>query len=327
MVELNRRALVALGSAALASLAAPVSAQTFPDRPIRFVIGFPPGGSADLTARALAEEIKKQRGWTVVIEHKPGAGANIATDFVSKAPADGYTVLIGGNYSHAINPTLYGKLSFDVDKDFVPITRLTNSTALIVVHQSLGVKTLKELIAKVKAEPGKHNYATSGAGTPQHLSGAMLNKLAGLDMEHIAFKGGAPAMQAVLSGDVKIYIATAPAALAQVRAGKVDAVAVTSAKPLRTLPGIPGAEEAGLPGYDYSGWFGAWAPAKTPAPIVKALYDAIVQAAQGEAVRSLWEREGQEASTSASPEAFGEFVKSEQKVWSEAVKASGAKVE
>jgi tripartite-type tricarboxylate transporter receptor subunit TctC len=328
MIYRFRGVLAALGAFALAFVPlAAAYAQSFPQQPIRFVIGFPPGGSADLTARAVAEEIRKQRGWNVIVEHKPGYGANLATEFVAKAAPDGYTVLIGGNYSHAINPTLYTKLNFNAQKDFAPITRLTNSTTLIVVNPSLGVNSLRELIDKVKAEPGKHNYATSGAGTPQHLAGAMLNKAAGLDMQHVAFKGGAPAMQAMLVGDIDIYVSTAPVALTHVRSGKVKALAVTSAKRLRTLPDIPGAEEAGLKGYDYGGWFGAWAPAGTPEPVIKALFEAITAAARSDSVRQIWEAEGQESSVSQSPAAFAEFVKEEAKSWGEAVRAAGARVD
>jgi tripartite-type tricarboxylate transporter receptor subunit TctC len=327
MIRTLRGACAVLGAFALLPAATVAHAQSFPQQPIRFVIGFPPGGSADLTARAIAEEIRKQRGWNVIVEHKPGYGANLASEAVAKAAPDGYTVLIGGNYSHAINPTLYRKLNFDAQKDFIPVTRLTNSTALIVVHPALGANSLRELIEKVKAEPGKHNYATSGAGTPQHLAGAMLNKAAGLDMQHVAFKGGAPAMQAMLTGDIRIYVSTAPVALTHVRSGAVKALAVTSAKRLRTMPDIPGAEEAGLKGYDYGGWFGAWVPAGTPQPVVDALFSAITEAAKGQSVRTIWEREGQEASLSESPAAFAAFVAEEAKRWGEAVHAAGAKVE
>lgn len=299
----------------------------YPDRPIRFVLGFPPGGSADLTARALSEEIKKQRGWTLVLEHKPGAGANIASEVVAKAAPDGYTILLGGNFSHAINPTLYRRLNFDTEKDFVPITRVTDGTQIICVNPALGVKTLRELIDKVKAEPGKHNYATAGAGTPQHLAGAMLNKAAGIDMVHVPFRGGAPALQAVLAGDVMVYIATPPVVLSHTRAGRLTALSVVSAERSPVMPEIPGARESGLEDYDFTGWFAVWGPAGMPDPIVRILFEAFVQAAQSPSVVSLWEREGQRPSLSASPAEFGEFVRRERVRWAEAVTVSGAVVE
>lgn len=190
-----------------------------------------------------------------------------------RATPDGYTILLGGSFSHAVNPALYRKLAFDVEKDFTPVTKVADFTTIIAVNPKLQVNTLKELIAKAKAEPGKLTYSSPGSGTPSHMAGAMFNVVAGTDIVHVPFKGGAPHLLATLAGDVPIIIGTPPVALPQIRAGKLRALSLTTRKSIAIIPGIPGAEEAGLPGYDVGGWWGLWAPAHTPPAVIGRLFD------------------------------------------------------
>src|SRR4051812_22717696 len=246
----------------------PAHAQQYPTKPIRLVVGFPPGGSGDFIARNISEDLYKLLGQQIIVDNRPGAGSNIAAEIVARANPDGYTVLLGGSFSHAVNPALYRKIGFDPEKDFTPITKVANFTTIIAVNPKLPATTLKELIARAKAEPGKLSYGTPGAGTPSHLAGVMFNLIAGTNIVHVPFKGGAPSLAATLAGEVPIIIATPPVGLPMIRAGRLRALSLTTAQGSPIIPGIPGASEAGLPGFDIGGWWGLWAPAKTPTPIV-----------------------------------------------------------
>src|SRR6266568_3041755 len=218
MLFIARRALevilLAFASTAIAW------AQGYPDRPLRLVVGFPPGGSGDFLARIIAEELTREIGQPVVVDNRPGAASNIAAEHVAHAAPDGHTILLAGNFSHAINPWLY-KLSWDPHRDFTPITEVALMSIIVCVAPQRGIHSIKELIAKVKSEPGKWFYASPGNGTSQHLAGAELNRITGMDMQHVPFKGGAPSLQAVLAGDVQVMIGTTPVVLPQIRAGKL----------------------------------------------------------------------------------------------------------
>src|SRR6266481_3790199 len=192
-------------------------AQAYPDRPLRLVVGFPPGGSGDFLARIIADELTREIGQPVVVDNKPGAGSNIAAEQVARAAPDGYTILLAGNFTHAINPWLYKNLSWDPHRDFTPITKVALMSIIVCVAPQRGIRSMKELIAKVKSEPGKWFYASPGNGTSQHLAGAELNRLAGTDMQHVPFKGGAPSLQAVLAGDVQVMIGTTPGVRPEVK--------------------------------------------------------------------------------------------------------------
>ena len=309
---------------AAAAVCADAGAAQWPERPIRLVVGFPPGGSGDFIARNLGEEMQRALGQQIIVDNRPGAGSNIAAEIVARANADGYTVLLGGSFTHAVNPTLYKKLPFHPEKDFSPITKVANFTTIIAVNPRLPVNTLRELIDKAKAEPGKLSYGSPGAGTPSHLAGVMFNLTAGTQIVHVPFKGGAPSLAATMSGEVPIIIATPPVALPQIRAGRLRALSLTTRKSTPIIPGIPGAEEAGLPGYDVGGWWGLWAPARAPAPVIARLYDATLTAIGKPHIQERFAREGLEVDTSPSPAQFSAFIAKEIPFWAKVVRESGA---
>ena len=302
-------------------------AQNWPDRSIRLVVGFPPGGSGDFIARNLAEELHRLLGQQIIVDNRPGAGSNIAADIVARANPDGYTVLLGGSFTHAVNPALYKKVPFHPEKDFSPITKIANFTTIIAVNPKLPVNTLRELIDRAKAEPGKLSYGSPGAGTPSHLAGVMFNLAAGTQLLHVPFKGGASSLAATMSGEVPIIIATPPVALPQIRAGRLRALSLTTRKSSPIIPGVPGAEEAGLPGYDVGGWWGFWTPARTPTPIVRRLYETTLKALGSPQIRERFAREGLEIETSASPQDFAAFIAKEIPFWAKIVRESGATVD
>jgi tripartite-type tricarboxylate transporter receptor subunit TctC len=302
----------------------PARAQQYPTKSIRLVVGFPPGGSGDFIARNISEDLYKLLGQQIIVDNRPGAGSNIAAEIVARANSDGYTMLLGGSFSHAVNPALYKKVGFDPEKDFAPITRVADFTTIIAVNPKLPVNSLKELIARAKAEPGKLSYATPGAGTPSHLAGVMLNVIAGTDLVHVPFKGGAPSLAATIAGEVPVIIATPPVGLPMIRAGRLRALSLTTSKNSPIIPGIPGTAEAGLPGFDIGGWWGLWVPARTPGPVVKKLFDASIAVLQTAHIKERLAREGLEVATSASPQEFAAFIHKEIPFWAKIVKESGA---
>lgn len=327
---LARRRLAAAGAAALAAASArPARAQpTWPAaRPIRLVVGFPPGGSGDFIARTLAEPLGRGLGQTVIVDNRPGAGSNIASENVARSEPDGHSLLLGGNFSHAVNPALYRRVPFDPVADFTPITRLTDLPTVVAVPPEAGVASLSELVERARAEPGRWSYATPGNGTPSHLAGAVLARAAGLELTHVPFRGGAPSLQAVLAGDVRVLIGTPPVALPQVRAGRLVALCLTTRQASPAIPGVPGTEAAGLPALDVGGWWGLWAPAGLPAPIRARLFEATTRVVARPAVQERLAQEGLQALPSASPEEFDAFVRRETAFWAEVVRTAGASAE
>jgi tripartite-type tricarboxylate transporter receptor subunit TctC len=321
------RFFTCLLSVSLATLLAPQAqtcAQAWPERPIRLVVGFPPGGSGDFIARNMSEDLSRLLGQQIIVDNRPGAGSNIAAEIVARANPDGYSVLLGGSFSHAVNPTLYKRLPFDPQKDFSPITKVANFTTIIAVNPKLPVNTLRELIDKAKAEPGKLSYGSPGAGTPSHLAGVMFNLVAGTQIVHVPFKGGAPSLAATMSGEVPIIIATPPVGLPAIRAGRLRALSLTTRKSSPIIPGIPGAEEAGLPGYDVGGWWGLWTPARTPSPAIRKLFDATLKTLSRPQIQERFAREGLEIETSESPQQFAAFIAREIPFWAKVVRESGA---
>lgn len=305
--------------------AAPVWAQT--GRPLRFVVGFPPGGSGDLVARVLGEAVGRDLGQTVVVDNRPGAGSNIATEAVARSEPDGTSMLIGGNFSHAVNPALYRRVPFDPIADFTPITEIAEYPTIITVASAAGVTSLRELIERARAEPGRWAYATPGNGTPSHLAGAMLAKVAGIELTHVPFRGGAPALQAVLAGDVPLIIGTPPVVLPFIRSGQLLALSLTTRRAFPIIPEVMGTEAAGLPALDIGGWWGLWGPARLPAPVVTRLFEATRRALGQPPVVAKLAGEGLQVVASASPEAFGAFIQREIPFWAGVVREAGAVVE
>ncbi len=323
-MSISRRVfLTATGAAALAP--APLHAQS--GRPIRFVVGFTPGGSGDLVARVLGEAVARELGQTVVVDNRPGAGSNIATENVARSEPDGTSVLIGGNFSHAVNPALYRRVPYDPIADFTPITEIAEYPTIIMVAPGTGVTSLRELIERARAEPGRWAYATPGNGTPSHLAGAMLAKVAGIELTHVPFRGGAPALQAVLAGDVPLTIGTPPVVLPFIRSGRLLALSLTTRRPFPIIPEVIGTEAAGLPALDIGGWWGMWGPAHLPASMTTRLFEAAFRALGQQTVTAKLAGEGLQVVPSATPEAFGAFIRREIPFWAEVVRAAGAVVE
>ncbi len=325
----QRRGLIAALAAAFAALCSsgPSLAQGWPAaKPIRLVIGFAPGGAADFVARTLSDPLSKALGQSVVVENRAGAGSSLAADFVAKAPPDGYTLLIASPSSISVNPAVNPKLSYSA-KDLVPVTRLTTSPLVLAVHPGAGINSLQELISVAKSKPGFLNYTTSGNGSAPHLGAAHFSKVAGVEMVHIPYKGGAPAIQAVVAGDAQLTFGTPPSVLPMVQAGRLKALAVTSPQRTALVPGVPGTAEAGLPGYSLSFWYGFFVPVGTPAEVSKKLFEAAQTVMQLPEVKAALAREGTEVAMSRSPEDFAAFLIEDNRFWSRLVKDAGVKAD
>lgn len=316
----GRRALLL---AALLPALRPVLAQGS-QSPVRILVGAPPGGTTDTMARALATELGRILGRTVVVENRPGAGGNIAAEQVAKAAPDGNTLLMSFT-SHAINASLYPSLPFDPEKDFTPLTMVSTTPALLVAHPSLPANNLRELIALAKAKPGKLNFAIGALGSSVHLAGEAFKMMSGTYIVNIPYKGTAPAIQDVLAGQVEMMFANVGNAQAHVRAGKLKALGTTSPQRLPQFPDVPAIAEV-LPGYQSSAWFGLFGPAKLPPEVLKRVGDAARQAVQSPEVRKRIETEGATPIGNA-PEDFARFVHEEIVRWAKVVKYSGAKPE
>jgi tripartite-type tricarboxylate transporter receptor subunit TctC len=322
------RAMAVLVGIAGIALAAPVDAQApaYPTKPIRLVVPFPPGGATDILARAVAQKLGETWGQSVVVDNRPGAGGNIGTELVAKAAPDGYTLEMGTVGTHAINASLYAKIPYDHVKDFAPVILVAGVPNVLEVNPSVPVNSVQELIAYAKANPGKLNFASSGAGTSIHLSGELFKVMAGVQMTHVPYKGSSPALQDLLGGQVQLMFDNLPPSLPQIKAGKLRALAVTSATRAPALPDVPTIAESGLPGFEASSWFGIVAPAGTPPAIIAKL--------NTEVAKWLASPEGKEKLVSiganaggGSPEDFARHIQAETAKWAKVVKESGAKVD
>lgn len=314
-------ALLAWGAAAPGALA-----QTYPTRPIRLVVGFAPGGAADTVARALSEPLSRALGQPIVIENRAGAGSSIAAESVAKSAPDGYTVLIASPASISVNPALNPKLGYK-PADLAPITKVSSSPLVIAVNPGTGIRSVKELIAEARKMPGRLNYATSGVGSAPHFGAALFCQATGVEMVHVPFKGGAPAITSVVAGDTQVTFATPPSVLPMVKAGRLRALAVTIPERSPLMPDIPGMAEAGLPEYSIAFWYGLFVPAGTPSDIVGKLFDAATIAAKDPQVKATLAREGTDVAVSESPEGFAAFLAKDEKLWVKLAKESGAKAE
>ena len=309
--------------AALILFSAAAAAQGYPNKPIRLVVGYPPGGSGDFTTRLIADELSKDLGVAVIVENRPGAGGSIASDFVAKSAPDGYTLLNQGN--HAINRNLYKSLSYD-QKDFAPVCRVAIGTTILVVNNDTPFKNLKDLVAYARANPEKLFNASAGVGSAPHLAAAAFEVAAGVKVTTVQFKGGGPASLSLLSGDTQMMFATSPTVTGFIKGGRMRPLVVSMRKGSASIPGIPGSEEAGVP-FESTFWFGLYAPAGTPPEIVKRLHAAAAKGLAKPGIRDRIAQQGMDAAPSASPEAFAAEIAAEAPEIAAAIRASGAKVD
>jgi len=301
-------------------------AQTWPAKPIKWIVPFAPGGTTDILARTIGEKLTVALGQPVIIENKPGAGGGVGAEFTAKAPPDGYTIMGGTISTHAINASLYKSLPYDPVKDFVPITLIARVPNMLVVNPEIPAKNVAELITLLKANPGKYSFASSGNGTSQHLSGELFKSIAGVDMQHIPYKGSPPALQDVVGGQVAMTFDNITTAWPLAKGGKLRALAVTTSKRSEIAPDVPTLSESGLTGYEVGSWQGVFAPAATPPAIVKRLNAEIVKIINMPDVKEKLIGLGAEPVGNTSEE-FAALVKTEVVKWAEVVKKSGAKVD
>jgi tripartite-type tricarboxylate transporter receptor subunit TctC len=301
-------------------------AADFPSRPIRVVVTFPPGGSTDAVIRLIVPLLNEKLGQQVIVDNRPGAGGNLGLGIVAKAPGDGYTLGLGAAGGLSANVSLYPNMAFDPIKDFKPVGMLAAIPFVIVGHPSLGAKTLQDVIAMARAKPGKLSIGHGGNGTAMHLSAELFAQMADVKLVEVPYRGSGPAALDVMAGQVPLAVVDLPSALQQIKAGKLVAYAVTSPKRLPMLPDVPTVAEAGLAGYDSTGWFGVVAPVSTPAPIVARLNAEIVAALNDEQVKATMRNLGVEPAPDT-PQAFGEYIRSETKKWAKVIKTADIKLD
>jgi tripartite-type tricarboxylate transporter receptor subunit TctC len=302
------------------------TAQAYPAKPIRIICPFPPGGGVDITARAIAQELAKLLGQPVTVENRPGAGGNVGAAEAARAAPDGHTLFLTLNSLHAISPLLYAKLPFDPNRDFAYITPLVQFNNILVVGPSLPAKSTRELIALAKREPGRLTFASSGNGTNIHLVGELFKSMAGIDIVHVPYKGSAPAMTDLLGGNVAMMFETIPAAVSQVRSGKLRALGVSGASRSALFPDVPTVAESGLPGFEATSWYGLIAPAQTPKEILVRLNAEAVKGANSGEFRGRMEPLGFEV-IPGSPERMAEMLRADRARWAPVIKAAGVKIE
>ncbi len=309
--------------AALLLCSATAMAQGYPNKPIRLLVGYPPGGSGDFTTRLIAEELSKDLGVAVIVENKPGAGGSIASEFVAKSAPDGYTVLNQGN--HAIARNLYKNLGYD-QKDFIPVCRVALGTTILVVKADSPFRNLKELVDHARADPGKLFSASAGFGSAPHLASVAFESAAGIKFTTIQFKGGGPASLSLLAGDTQVMFATSPTVTGFIKGGRMRPLVVSMRKGSPSIPGIPGTEEAGAP-FESTFWFGLYVPAGTPAQVVTRLHAAAAKGLAKQEVRDRILQQGMDPAPSASPEAFAAEIAAEAPAIERSIRESGAKVD
>jgi tripartite-type tricarboxylate transporter receptor subunit TctC len=297
----------------------------YPTKPIRFILPFPPGGGTDTLGRIIGAKLGDGLGQQVLMDNRPGAGANIGAEIAAKSPPDGYTLLMG-NVAHAINMSLYSKLNYNFLKDFAPVSLLASTPNIVVVHPSIPAKSVKELVALAKSRPDALDYASSGSGSSAHLAGVLFEQMAGVKMNHIPYKGGGPAVIALVGGQVAIGFATTPSVISHIKSGKLRGLAVTGGKRSPSTPDLPTVSEAGVKGYEVSGWYGILVPTGTPKEAITRLHAESVKAIKLRDVKERLDATGFEG-IGTTPDEFGTFIRSEVEKWGKVVKASGARVE
>src|SRR5882724_1716080 len=313
----------ALGALAISAAA---HAQVYPAKPIRMIVGYPPGGGTDIVGRMLAQRLGESLGQSVVVENRGGASGNIGTELAARATPDGYTILMGNVAPNAINVSLFRQLPFDAVTDFAPVSLVASTPNILVVHPSTPVRTVKGVTALSKAKPGTLNFASAGMGSSSHLAGELFRILAGADIVHVPYKGAGPAMVDVLSGRVQLYFATMPAAMPHVKPGKLAPVAVTSARRSQALPDLPTVAESGVPGYEASTWYGVLAPAHTSPAVVARLHGDIVKILADAALHARLADQGFDP-VGSSPEEFGSYIKTEILKWGKVIRDAGIRPE
>ncbi len=322
------KALRLLAAAALAALVplAAFAADPYPSKQVRFVVPYPPGGPLDTVARLLAQKLTASMKEPIVVDNVPGAGGNIGAGTVARSSPDGYTILMGAVATHAINPALYPNIPYDAGKDFLAVTQVASTPNVLVVNPSLKAATMQEFIALAKSQPGKLNFGSGSTGSAGHLAGELFKTMAGVDMAHIPYKGAAAAMQDLIGGRIDLMFDNLASSLAQVRSGRVRALAVTTAKRSPLAPELPTIAESGLAGFDINTWFGIFVPAGTPRPVVDRLHGEFTKALAAPDVREKMLALGAEP-VGGTPEEFAAYVKAEAAKYARLVKASGAKVD
>ena len=308
----------------LAGIAHGVIAQSYPTKPVRFIVGFPPGGTNDIVARIIAPKMAEILGQQVVVDNRGGANTAIASELLVRAPADGYTILMNAP-GHATNPSLI-KLKFDPIRDFAFITLIAESQNLLAVHPSFPPRTVKELIAFSKKHRGEINYGSSGIGTTVHLSAELFQHMTGIQWVHVAYKGGGPGLVALMSGEVSLYFGNVPTLIRQVRAGKLRGIAVTGPARSPAAPEFPTVQESGVPGYVVTTWYGLSAPARTPRPVIDRLNSAVVKAVNAPEVRERLTGLGA-SGVGNTPEQYAAFIHAEIDKWAKVIKAAGIKAQ
>ena len=321
-MQFTSKALATLGGLALAA-AAMAQPSDYPNKPVRVLVAFTAGGTTDILARAVSQKLTERFKQTFVIDNKPGGGGNIGTELAARAAPDGYTLIVNSVGPMAVNPSLFRKLNINPLTDLVPVVQIADVPNVLVVHPALPVKSMEEFIAYAKANPGKLNYGSTGVGTSSHLSGFMLGKRVGLETTHVPYKG-ADALNDLLAGRLQFMFATIPSVIQHIQAGKLRAIAVTSAKRSRSMPDVPTVVEKGFPGFEAGSWFGFFAPKGTPEPVIAALNKAVNEALPPLEAQMI--REGADP-VGGSPAQFGQFVQKEYEKWKVIVRDSGAVAE
>jgi len=302
-------------------------AQDYPTKPIRMVVGFPPGGGTDVMARLVTPKMTEAWGQQVVIDNRAGATGIIGTDLVAKAVPDAYTLLMGHVATNAIAWSLFAKLPFDPAKDFTPITRVSSVPHILVVHPSLDVRTVKELIALAKAKPGQFTFPSAGNGSTPHLAGEIFKTMTGVNLVHIPYKGTGQSLQDLLGGQVQVGFDTTAAEITYVKAGRLRPLAVTTAKRIGSLPDVPTVAESGVPGYEVTTWYGLFAPAGTPPAVVRKIFAETVRIVRLPEIKERLDGMGTEETTNASPEEFAALVKTDIAKYAKVVKAAGLRID
>ena len=323
MKRMASRALVAI-CMALGGMPAALAQPAYPSKPVKIIVPYPAGGYYDVASRVLGQKFSDALGQPFVIENRPGANAIVGTELTAKSAPDGYTIMMGGIGPHAINSSLYPKLSYDPVKDFAPVILVSMTPNALVAYPGFAAKSVKELVEIARTQAGRINYASNGSGSSVHLCAELLGTMTGTKFNHVPFKGSAPAITATLGGQTQFAFATTGDVLAHIRGGKLRALAVTSAKRIPALPDTPTMIEAGVPGYEATAWFALFAPAGTPREIVATLNAAAGKALRMEDVRERLAPQGSADLVGGTPEYLGELVKSEIAKWAKVVKESGA---